>query len=93
MILFSILLEDNACIVATETEGIAQCSTHLALLCLIECEIHLVVYLRIIIAFLVVDGRRHDVGLHRLDTSQSLYGTSRTEKVTVILFVEEMFKR
>lgn len=61
MILFSILLEDNACIVATETEGVAQCGTYLALLGLVECEVHLVVDFRIVVAVSVVDGRRNDV--------------------------------
>ena len=63
-VLLGILLEDDACVVATEAKRIAQCSTHGALLSLVEGEIQLVVDFGIIVSLLMVDGGRHHIVLY-----------------------------
>ena len=65
-----------------ETEGVAQGSTYLTLLCLVEGEVEVVVDFLVLVIFLMVDGRGNDVVLHGQDGSHSLYGTGGTEQVT-----------
>ena len=64
MMVLSIFLECYTCVVATESEGVADGSAHLALLCFVECEVEVVVYLLVVVALGVVDGRGHDAVLH-----------------------------
>jgi hypothetical protein len=66
--LFSILLEDNTCVVTTEAERVGQRSAHLTFLRLVEREVQLVVELGIIVALLMVDGRRHESSFTTLST-------------------------
>ena len=48
---------------ASETECVAQCSTNLTLLRLVEGVVEIVIDLRILVVFLVVNGWRNDVVL------------------------------
>ena len=66
----------------TKAEGIAETSTNLALLGLVECEVQIVVNLWIIVALLVVDCGRNDVVLNSQDSDHSLYCASGTQQVT-----------
>ena len=66
----------------TKTEGIAETSTYLTLLGLVECEIQIVVNLGILVASLMVDGGRHDIILNGQYGSHCLYSTGSTQQVT-----------
>jgi len=61
ILLIHILLEDDTSIVTTKAEGIAETSTYLTLLSLVECEVQIVINLRILVTLFVVDGRRNDI--------------------------------
>ena len=80
MRLLSIFLEYYTCVVASETECVAQCSTNLTLLRLVEGVVEIVIDLRILVVFLVVDGWRNDVVLHCKHRCKSLYCAGSTEK-------------
>ena len=60
---------------AAKSERIAQSSTYLTLLCLVERKVQRIIELRILVALLVIDGRRHDVVLDTQYTCHSLHGT------------------
>ena len=66
----------------TKAEGVAETSTNLALLSLVEGEIQIVIDLWIVIALLVVDGGRNDIVLNSQNSYHSLYCTSGTQQVT-----------
>ena len=59
--LFSVFFYDYTCIVSTKTECVAQCSTNSTMLCLIECEVQVIVDLFVVITFFVVDCWRNNV--------------------------------
>ena len=62
--LFYVLLENHTRIVTAKTKGVAQCGTYLALLRLAECEIQIVIYLRILVTVLMIYCWRNYVFLH-----------------------------
>ena len=64
MMLLSIFLEYYTCVVAAETECVAQCGSYFSLLCFVESEVEIVVDVFVLVVFLVVDCRRNDVVLH-----------------------------
>ena len=66
----------------TKAEGVAETSTNLALLGLVECEVQIVVNLWVVIALLVVDRGRNDVVLDSQYSNHSLYCASGTQQVT-----------
>ena len=82
MSLTHILLEDYAGIVTTKSEGIAETSTHLTLLSLVEGEVEVVVDLLVLIIFLMVDGGRNNIVLNSQNGNHSLNSTSSTQQVT-----------
>ena len=59
--LIHILTEYYASVMTTESKGIAQTSTNLTLLGLVEGEVEVVVNLFVLVILLVVDGGRNDV--------------------------------
>ena len=80
--LFNIFLEYYASVVSAKSKRVADGSTHLAFLRLVESKVQTVVQLWILVALLMVDGRRYDVVLYAQHTSHSLYGTGSTQQVT-----------
>lgn len=60
-LLIIIFLEDNTGIVSAKAESVAHSGAHGALLCLVECEIEIIVYFFVLVVFFVVDCRRYDV--------------------------------
>ena len=80
--LFFVLLYNDTGIVSAETEGVAQCGAHGALLCLVEGEVKFVVDVGVFVAFLMVDGGRHDVFLHGHEAEEGFHGSGCAEQVT-----------
>ena len=74
-----ILLEDDACIVTTETESVTEGNTHRALLSLVEREIEVVVNFRVLVILSVVNRWGYNVILDSEDTDHRLNSTSSTE--------------
>ena len=68
-------------VVSAEAESVAHCGAHGALLCLIEREVEVVVYLLVLVGVVVVDGGRYDVVLYRQHAHHCLYGSGGTEQV------------
>ena len=66
----------------TKAESVAETSTQLTLLSLVECEIQIVVDLGILVASLMVDGGRHDIVLHGQYGSHRFNSTGSTQQVT-----------
>ena len=66
----------------TKAESIAETSTYLTLLSLVECEIQVVVDLGILIAIFMVDGGRNDIVLYSQYGNHSLYSASCAQQVT-----------
>ena len=80
--LLLVFLEDDGGVVATESEGVGEHGSHVTLLGLVECEVEVVINLRIIVALCMVDGRRHDSVGDSLNAEDSLQSAGGTEKVT-----------
>ena len=53
----------------TKTKGVAQCSTHLTLLSLVERKVQIIVNLRILVVLLMVDSWRYNIVLYRKDAA------------------------
>ena len=62
-------------------ECVGQSYTYFSFLSFVKGEIKLIVYLGVIVAFFVVDGRRYDTGLNGFDTEHSLQSTGSTQQV------------
>ena len=77
-----ILLDDAAGIVSAESESIGERRTYGALLSLVEGEVHVVVDVFVAVVLIVVDGRRHDVVLHRKAANDGFNSTGGSEEVT-----------
>ena len=81
-LLVLILLHDAASVVSAKSKGVGESSTHSALLSFVEGEVHLVVDVLIAVIFVVVDGGRNDIVLHREAANNSFHSTCCAEQVT-----------
>ena len=66
----------------TKTEGVAESSTYLTLLSLVEREVQIIIDLGILVTLLVVDGGRNDIVLHSQYSNHCLNSSSSTKQVT-----------
>jgi len=67
---------------AAKPEGVGHGSLNLTFLRLVEGEVQFVIYIRIIIILLVVDGRRDHAFLDGQNRGDGLYGACSSEKMS-----------
>ena len=68
--LLSVLLHNQRSVVTAEAECIRQSSVDCALLSLVESKVEIIINLLVEVIVGMVDGRRNDVILYRLDAEQ-----------------------
>ena len=81
-LLFFPFLKDQARVVASETEGVAQRIHDIAFLRLVEGEVNAIIDVLVCILRVMIDGRRDDAVLERHHACDSFYGTRRADQMT-----------